>query len=171
MGGAQLERGYHHWFTNDLDIINLLNEIDLGNQIKWFESKVGTLVNGKIYPFGTPLDLLRFSAINILDRLRLGLATLYIQKKKDFKDFENITASNWLKKNAGKNAYEVFWEPMLRGKFGEKFYDKVSMAWIWGKIHTRLASRGSNFSQEKLGYPIGSFAQIFDVLSNKIKKG
>ena len=71
VGGTQLERGYHHWFTNDIDIINLLNEIGLGNEIKWFESKVGTLVNGKIYPFGTPLDLLRFSAINILDRFRL----------------------------------------------------------------------------------------------------
>ena len=169
VGGTQLERGYHHWFTNDIDIINLLNEIGLGNEIKWFESKVGTLVNGKIYPFGTPLDLLRFSAINILDRLRLGLATLYIQKKMNFKDFENITASNWLRKNVGKNAYEIFWEPMLRGKFGEKFYDKISMAWIWGKVHTRLASRGSNFSKEKLGYPMGSFAQIFDVLSDKIK--
>jgi len=79
VGGAQLERGYHHWFTNDIDIINLVNEIGLGGQINWIESKVGTLVNGKIYPFGTPFDLLKFSAINLIDRLRLGLATLYIQ--------------------------------------------------------------------------------------------
>lgn len=171
VGGAQLERGYHHWFTNDIDIINLVNEIGLGGQINWIESKVGTLVNGKIYPFGTPFDLLKFSAINLIDRLRLGLATLYIQKRKNFKDFENITASNWLRQYVGKNAYKVFWEPMLRGKFGEKFYDQISMTWIWGKIHTRLASRGSNFSPEKLGYPMGSFSEIFDTLSNEINKG
>tara|TARA_Y100000590_G_scaffold459442_1_gene616501 strand:+ start:27814 stop:29133 length:1320 start_codon:yes stop_codon:yes gene_type:complete len=168
IGGAQIERGYHHWFTNDIDIINFVNEIGLGDRIKWFESKVGTLVNGKIYPFGSPIDLLKFSALSIIDRLKLGFATLYIQKKKNYKDFEHITASHWLRKNVGKNGYETFWEPMLRGKFGVKFYEKISMAWIWGKMHTRLASRGSSFSKEKLGYPIGSFSEIFEVLSNKI---
>ena len=49
VGGAQLERGYHHWFTNDIDIINLVNEIGLGDKINWIEAKVGTLVKGKIY--------------------------------------------------------------------------------------------------------------------------
>ena len=57
---------------------------------------------------------------------------------------------------------------MLRGKFGEDFYTQVGMAWVWGKIHTRFASRGKGLAKEVLGYPIGSFGEIFDVLAQKI---
>ncbi|MCL0029338.1 FAD-dependent oxidoreductase, partial [Dehalococcoidia bacterium] len=27
VGGARLERGYHHWFTNDTDIVELVEQI------------------------------------------------------------------------------------------------------------------------------------------------
>ena len=56
VGGERLERGYHHWFTNDTDIINLVKEIGLGHQIRWIDSTVGTFHDGKIYNFVTPLD-------------------------------------------------------------------------------------------------------------------
>ena len=44
------------------------------------------------------------------------------------------------------------------------------MAWIWGKIHTRFASRGKGIGKEVLVYPIGSFGEIFDVLTEKIRE-
>ena len=43
VAGARLERGYHHIFTNDTDILDLAKEIGLGNRMCCFESKVGTL--------------------------------------------------------------------------------------------------------------------------------
>ena len=62
VGGARLERGYHHWFTSDTDIISLVEEIGLGHRIQWFDSKVGAFVNGRIYDFVTPLDTLMIQA-------------------------------------------------------------------------------------------------------------
>ena len=59
--GGRLERGYHHWFTNDTDILELVDEIGLGDRVGWFDSTVGTLYDGKIYDFVTPMDLLRFT--------------------------------------------------------------------------------------------------------------
>ena len=69
----------------------------------------------------------------------------------------------------GRRPYQVIWEPMLRGKFG-KHYDEVSMAWLWGKIYLRVSSRERIWAKEKLGYPIGSFGEIFDVLDRKIRE-
>ena len=168
IGDARLERGYHHWFTNDTNIIELVNEIGLGHQIRWIEPKVGTLHDGKIYNFVTPIDLLKFTPLKLIDRLRLGLSTFYLQLQKRWRNFEHITAVEWLSKYAGKQAYEIFWRPMLRGKFGDNHYRHVGMTWVWGKIHTRVASRDRGMLKEKLGYPIGSFGEIFEKLQQII---
>ena len=85
VGGARLERGYHHWFTSDTDIVELVGEIGLGHQIRWIESTVGTFHDGKIYNFVTPMDLLKFTPLSLINRLRLGLVTLYLQRKKSWK--------------------------------------------------------------------------------------
>ena len=170
VGGARLERGYHHLFTSDTDILGLIEEIGLGHQMRWIDSKVGTLYDGKIYNFVTPLDLLKFTPLSLVDRLRLGLVTLYLQRKKDWKGYEGVTAAEWLRSRAGRKVYEVFWGPMLRGKFGEDHFDEVGMTWVWGKIRTRVASRGKSMLKEKLGYPIGSFGEVFDVLAQKVQE-
>ena len=168
IGGARLERGYHHLFTSDTDILDLVQEIGLGDRMRWIESKVGTLHDGKIYNFVTPMDLLRFTPLSFFNRLRLGTATLMVRRQKDWRGLEGTTAADWLRSKAGKSAYEVFWGPMLRGKFGERHFSEVGMAWVWGKMQTRFASRGRSMSKEMLGYPIGSFGEIFDTLAENI---
>ena len=167
VGGARLERGYHHLFTGDTDILNLNEEIGLGHRMRFIESKVGTLHGGRIYDFVTPMDLLKFKPLPLVDRVRLGLVTMLVQRMKDWRKVENVTAAEWLRKWAGKRVYDVFWGPMLRGKFGQEYHDQVGMAWVWGKIHTRFASR-KGLGKEMLGYPIGSFGEIFDRLAEQI---
>ena len=169
VGGTPLERGYHHLFTSDTDILDLVREIGLADRMRWIESSVGTLYDGRIYNFVTPMDLLKFSPLSLVNRVRLGLVTLLIGRQKDWRKLERVTAADWLRKTAGKSAYEVFWGPMLRGKFGEQDYQDVGMAWVWGKIATRFASRGKGLgAKEMLGYPAGSFGEIFDVLAERI---
>ena len=170
VGGARLERGYHHLFTSDVDILGLAEQIGLGHRMHRIESKVGTLYDGKIYDFVTPLDLLKFTPLSLINRIRLGLVTLLIQRIGNWRRLERFTAVEWLRKNAGESVYEVFWGPMLRGKFGEDYYDQVGMAWVWGKIHTRFASRGRGMAKEVLVYPIGSFGELFDVLAQRIRE-
>lgn len=168
VGGTPVERGYHHWFTSDRDIVDLVDEIGLGDRVEWINSRVGTLVGDKIYKFVSPVDLLRFTPMSLTDRFRFGLLTLYLQHQGDYSKYENITADEWLRMHSGKTAYESFWRPMLRGKFGEQHYREVSMAWIWGKVQTRTKSRGLNKFRETLGYPIGGFGAIFDHLAEQV---
>ena len=168
VGGARLEKGYHHWFTSDTDIVDLTVEIGLGDRIRWIDSTVGTLVDGRIYDFVTPVDLLKFTAMSLPDRIRLGLTTLYLQRQRDYRKYEGVTADEWLRRCVGKSGYDVFWGPMMRGKFGEEHYGEVSMAWVWGKIQTRVKSRGKSMIREKLGYPMGSFGEVFDVLAERV---
>ena len=167
VGGGRLERGYHHLFMSDTHMVELIHELGLGHKLAWIESKVGFFYGGKIWKFTSPIDLLKFTPLSIFDRLRLGLVTLYLQKTRDGLKFEGVTAAEWLKKRVGTRAYEVVWEPLLRGKFGEH-YAEISMTWLWCKIYLRVASRGKPWEKEKLGYPMGSFGEVFDTLGERI---
>lgn len=167
VGGGQLERGYHHLFVSDTAMVDLIHELGLDHKLAWLESRVGLFHSGKTWSFSTPLDLLRFSPLSFMQRLRVGFWTFILQKTKDWRKFEGITAKDWIVGHMGEEAYQVIWEPLLRGKFGEA-YDQVGMTWLWGKIYLRVASRGKSLQKERLGYPMGSFGEVFDALGEKI---
>jgi protoporphyrinogen oxidase len=167
VGGGQLEKGYHHLFVSDTAMVELIHELGLGHKLAWLESRVGLFYGGKIWNFSTPMDLLRFTPLSFPQRVGVGLWTFLLQKTKNWRNFEGITAKEWIIQHMGREAYQVIWEPLLRGKFGE-YYDQVSMTWLWGKIYLRVASRGKSLQKERLGYPMGSFGEVFDVLGERI---
>jgi protoporphyrinogen oxidase len=167
VGGGQLEKGYHHLFVSDTAMVELIHELGLGHKLAWLESKVGLFYGGKIWNFSTPMDLLRFSPLSFPQRVRVGIWTFILQKTRNWRKFESVTAKDWIIQHMGDEAYRVIWEPLLRGKFGEH-YDQVSMTWLWGKIYLRVASRGKSLQKERLGYPMGSFGEVFDVLGERI---
>jgi protoporphyrinogen oxidase len=169
VGGGQLERGYHHLFVSDTAITELIHELGLGEKLAWLESKVGLFHDGRIWDFSTPMDLLRFKPLSLWQRFRVGLWTLRLQRIADYSRFENITARDWLSRHMGREAYEVLFEPLLRGKFGDH-YDQVSMTWLWGKVRLRVASRGKTLQKERLGYPMGSFGEVIDTLAGRITR-
>jgi protoporphyrinogen oxidase len=168
-GGDRLEAFYHHLFKSDRQITALIHELGLGDDLAWRESKVGFYYEGRIWDFVTPQDLLRFKPVSLIDRARLGLAALYLQRQKNWHKYESVTAREWIVKHVGRRAYEVVWGPLLRGKYGP-FADEVGMTWFWGKIFLRFASReGGVTSREKLGYLLGSFGRYIEALTEAIR--
>jgi protoporphyrinogen oxidase len=157
-GGVQLERFYHHWFTNDKYIIELIKELGLSNNIIWNETNTGLYFANNLYKLSSPLDLLKFSALSFIDRIRLGLLTVKARYIKDWKKLEAHTAEDWLIDSAGRKVYEIVWEPLLKGKFGE-YKDKVSAVWIWNKLKLRGGSRNKK-GGESLAYYKGGFAAL-----------
>ena len=168
VGGTRLERGYHHLFKSDVDMIWLINQLGLSSQLKWKNSKVGLFHSGRIWNFATPMDLLKFVPLSLVARVRLGLVSLYLQRLRNWRRFEDITAAKWLRRWVGVDGYEAVWEPLLRGKFG-RYYDSVGMTWFWGKMALRFASRGKGLTKEELGYPMLSFGAVFDILGERIR--
>ncbi|MBI3943771.1 MAG: NAD(P)/FAD-dependent oxidoreductase [Chloroflexi bacterium] len=165
--GTRLERYYHHLFTSDRDEVQLMEELGIGDKMTWHESKMGIFRNGRIYDFVTPIDLLKFTAIPLIDRLRAGLIALYAQRIKDWRPLEQITAATWARRYFGEKVYAAIWGPLVRGKFGD-YADQVSMAWLWGKLALRRSLKGEGILKEKLGYPAGSWEVISQTLADAI---
>ncbi|MDD3998683.1 MAG: NAD(P)/FAD-dependent oxidoreductase [Candidatus Shapirobacteria bacterium] len=165
--GTNLEKAYHHIFKTDKEIIALINELGLENKLKWYESKTALYYEEKIYPFAGALDLLKFKPLSLIDKLRLGLTKIYLEKENNWQKFENVLAYEWMQKWCGDRAYRVVWEPLLKGKFSDRYQD-ISMAWMWARIHTR--GNSSEKGREYLGYMDGGFQLIIDELEERIKK-
>lgn len=171
IGGGRIECYYHHIFHTDTVIQRLIHELGFGDRLVWRDSTVGVYYQGRIYNFVTPLDLLRFTPVPFIDRIRLGLVGLYLRRKKEWAQYEKITAKEWIIKYAGRRNYDVVWGPLLRGKFGEAA-DELSMAWFWSKIHLRFASRhGGPLQKEQLGYLMGSFGVYIDEMERRLRAG
>jgi protoporphyrinogen oxidase len=167
-GGNSLEYFYHHLFQSDTDIVRLIEELGIGDKLVWLPSNVGYFADGKAYPLNGALDLLKLPVIPIHDRLRLGLVTAYLQRRKDWRPFEQVTAREWLRKALGARAYDRTWGAQLEAKFG-RYHDQIAMVWFWGKIWLRTTSRKSPLDQEKLGYIRGSFNVLIDTLADTLR--
>lgn len=163
--GASLERAYHHLFKTDTSIMGMAEELGIGDKLLWHSSSVSLYYGGKLYPFKGALDLIMFSPLSFINRLRAGLTVLYLQRTNNWHRLEKISAYDWMLKNAGKEVTKVIWEPLLKGKF-DKYYDKVSMAWLWARVHIRAQSR--EVGGEKLGYFEGGFQTFTDALTKKL---
>jgi protoporphyrinogen oxidase len=64
---------------------------------------------------------------------------------------------------------ESVWTPLLKGKF-DRYYDAVSMAWLWARIHIRANSRAPRGGGEKLGYFRGGFNVVVRAIENELRK-
>ena len=99
--GNRIEYFYHHLFGSDSHILGLMEELGIGDQLRWIESKVGWFYDGRIYDFVTPTDLLRFGPISLVNRVKLGLMYLYLQRVDDWQSLEEITARDWVLRYMG----------------------------------------------------------------------
>ncbi|MHB0857321.1 MAG: NAD(P)/FAD-dependent oxidoreductase [Anaerolineae bacterium] len=161
VNGVTLEKFYHHLFTSDTTMAALIERLGLGDKLEWLPTTNSYFVN-RIYRLSTPLDLLRFSHVSLLDRVRLGLLYLRTRFVNDWRPLEAITAREWLISMGGEHVYHAVWEPLLRGKFG-RYADEVAAVWMWNKLKLRGSSRGKK-QEEKLGYLRGGFSQAIQAL-------
>jgi protoporphyrinogen oxidase len=168
IGDARLEKFYHHWFTNDVHIMELIQELGCTDQVLYRESNTGNYYANQIFRLSTPLDVLRYKPLSFINRVRLGLIVLQARMVRDWRKLEAVTAADWIRAKAGDTVFEKVWWPLLQGKFGS-YADKVSAVWFWKKLVLRGGSRGKGGS-EILAYYRGGFAALAQRLAEEIRQ-
>jgi protoporphyrinogen oxidase len=168
VNGGRLEKFYHHWFTSDRHILQLVEELGTRNRIVHRFTSTGMYYANEFFRLSSPLDLLRFEPLPLIDRLRLGWLALRVRRVADWRQLESLTAAEWLRRMGGAEVYRVVWEPLLRGKFGE-YAEEVGAVWFWNKLALRGSSRGRR-GAEQLAYYRGGFATLADQLAAAIRE-
>ena len=155
-----LEKGYHHWFTNDNSIFGLIRELGLYEKLIIKRPITSIWWNGRMYPFDSPSTLLSFPGLSFLDKIRTALLLSGLKLNPFWKPLESITAEHLFRTIGGTNAYRTIWEPLLYGKFGD-YAPEISAAWLWARVKKRTPS---------LVYMQGGFQTLVDALARAIRK-
>ena len=153
-----LEKHYHHWFTNDNSVLNLAKEINFNVIIK--RPKTSVYVDGDIYQLDSPIALLKFPKVPVIDRIRMGMVLAFLRYNPFWMILEKFNTKNFLIKTMGIKGYKSIWEPQLTNKFGGAA-DTISLAWFWARIKKRTPS---------LAYPEGGFLKFAESLVTEIEK-
>jgi protoporphyrinogen oxidase len=160
LGPSYLEKFYHHLFRSDTSAVALIHELGLEEKLVWPRPKTSTLINGRAHQLDSAGSVLRFSPLATVDRLRLGLAILYLRMEPNYHRLEHLSAETWMRKWMGTRVFETLWQPLLRSKFGD-WSSEIAMSWFWARIHLRSPS---------LGYLRGGFQQLYLALVDEIQR-
>jgi protoporphyrinogen oxidase len=160
--GLSIERFYHFVCKADAPTFALLDELGLGDSMRWRKTSMGYFIDGKLQAWGDPVALLKFPAVSLLARLRYGLLAFVSTRRERWDALENQSAREWITRWGGAEVYDRLWKPLLELKFHE-YSDNVSAAWIWTRVKRIGRSRKSLF-QEELGYIEGGSQTLVDAL-------
>src|SRR5215212_7111551 len=159
IGDVIWDKHYHVTLLSDSFTRKIVEEIGLGDEFEWVETKTGFYTGGKLVSMSNALEFLKFPSLRLIGKFRLGATIFYASKVKDWKHLEKISVEQWLVKLSGRRTFEKMWKPLLKAKLGEA-YRETSAAFIWATIQRLYAARNSGLKKEMFGYVRGGYARV-----------
>ena len=157
-----VEKFYHHWFASDKHMLGLIKELGWEDKVIFPRPLTVMYHKGKFYPFDSIIKALLFPGLGFgLNKIRFGMVGVFLRLTNNWKALEKFTVDEWLRKWAGKKVYEMMWEPLVIGKFGERYYKQVNMAWMWARLKARTT---------RLGTFEGGFQRFADLFADKLRE-
>jgi len=167
LAGTDIERYYHFVCSPDETTFDYLAELGLQDRLKWVSTKMGYFYQGHLYDWGNPIALLKFPGLSFIQKLRYGVHLLHAKRISNWKAYDAISSTDWLKKWIGERAYQVMWRPLFHYKFYE-YENSLSAAWLGTRIKRVALSRKSMF-EERLGYLEGGSEMLLSELVRRIR--
>jgi protoporphyrinogen oxidase len=157
-----VEKFYHHWFASDKHMLGLIKELGWEEKVLFPRPFTVMYHEGKFYPFDSIIKALLFPGLGFgINKIRFGLVGLYLRLTNNWKPLEKFTVDEWMRKWAGKKVYEMMWEPLVIGKFGERYYKQVNMTWMWARLKARTT---------RLGTFEGGFQNFANLFADKLRE-
>jgi protoporphyrinogen oxidase len=173
-----LDYAYHHCFTNEHEILKLAKKTGYPDFLVLKPETASLYTGGKqtspinndfyrylfgpntsIHKLDSPLDLLKFSRLPLLDRLRTGMVLALLKFGPKLGSYDHILAQRFLTQTMGEKANRVLWEPLFLKKFAG-LYPKINLAFFWARLRRTPA----------LSYPVGGYQAFANHLLKVLRK-
>ena len=166
--GTRIERYYHFVCTPDQTTFDWLREFGLESKLHWVSTKMGFYLNGTLHDWGNPLAMLRFPGLSFVQKLRYGAHVLRAKSISDWRPYDAITSTVWIKRWVGDAAYDVMWKSLFHFKFYE-YQDSLSAAWLGTRIK-RVALSRKSLMEERLGYLEGGSEVLLEAVVQRLRE-
>ncbi len=161
VGDVTWDRFYHVVMLSDRWLRGILSELGLDDGIDWKVTRAGFFTGKGLYQLNNAIDYLRFPALGLIDKFRLGLTILYMARIEDGRRLEAVPLEAWLTRLSGRRVFEHLWRPLLAAKLGEN-YKKASASFIWSYARRFYAARQGGMKTEMFGYVPGGYARVLE---------
>ena len=172
--GDDIEKFYHHLSKSEETIVDLAEELGLGDRVEWRIGTNGYYVDGVAHPLNTPWEILAYPHMSLYDKFRLGMLTLGVDVRggipdvdayDDLAEYEHDTVREFVSEHTTRSVYENFVDPLLDGKYGDRKAE-ISAAWFLGRV--RFRGERDPLRGEILGYFDGGFGVLLDALVDAV---
>ncbi len=161
IGDIVWDKHYHVTLASDGYTRGLVEELGLGDQFRWVETKTGFYTDGELVSMSDIMEFLKFPPLGLVSKLRLGATIFYASRVRNWKRLEKIRVEEWLTRLSGEKTFDKIWRPLLTAKLGEA-YRETSAAFIWATIQRMYAARNSGLKKEMFGYVSGGYARVLE---------
>jgi protoporphyrinogen oxidase len=164
-GGHRVDRFYHVITPADTRMIAMAEEVGLGDQLRYTPVGAGFFAGGAMHDFNGIGDLLRFSPLSPVARLRLGWFVAQCQLRSSYEKLEQIPLETWLRRHCGRQVYERIWKPLLDSRFdGDP--SGLPATYLWARTRRMSGARGKGGGEE-MGYIVGGHQRLIDAMVEK----
>ena len=163
--GRHIPYYYHHIIKsnkNTQDYLKRFGNISLPKK-RWKRIKVAIALNNKVYNINNPFKFIRFSYLNLYEKIRFGLFglyTLFLMNPAKIKN--NLDAKKWLEKTVGKSVTKKIWHHLYsRNKFNIPL-NKISAKQFAYRLYEKEIL-------DFFTFPKNGYQSMIDALAKEIK--
>jgi protoporphyrinogen oxidase len=169
-GGHQVDRFYHVITPADERMIAMAEEVGLGDQLRFKPVGAGFFADGEMHDFNGVADLLRFSPLGPVARLRLGAFVAQCQLRSSYEKLETVPLETWLRRICGKQVWERIWKPLLDSRFdGDP--SGLPATYLWARTRRMSGARQSKGSGgEEMGHIVGGHQRLIDAMIERAQE-
>ena len=139
-----VEKFYHHWFASDRHMLGLIDELGWSDQVLFPRPFTVMYYKGRFFPFDSITKAILFPGLGWgINKARFGFVGLFLRLTNNWQALEKFTVDAWMRRWAGDYVYELMWEPLMTGKFGERYARQVNMSWMWARLKARTTRLGT----------------------------
>ncbi len=162
--GHEVDRFYHVVTPADQRMIEMAEEVGLGDQLRFNPVGAGFFADGEMHDFNGVGDLLRFSPLSPLARLRLGCSSPSARSAPPTTSSTRSRSRTGCGKSAASEVWERIWKPLLDSRFdGDP--SGLPATYLWARTRRMSGARNSKGSGgEEMGHIVGGHQRLIDAM-------
>ena len=160
--GGHLERFYHCILPEDRALLALIKAVGLEGDLLWRGTDMGFMYRGRVRSLNTAMDLLTFSPLPFVDRIRMGLLGIEARRNGLDPRLDHLAVDEWIRRHVGERAFKIVWEPLLMAKIGDG-YTGIPALWLSSRM-----AREKNTKREMKGCLTRGYRSLIDAFEKAL---
>src|SRR4029077_9090394 len=151
----EVDRFYHVITPADSNMIAMAEEVGLGDQLRFKPVGAGFFADGEMHDFDGIGDLLRFTPLSPLARIRLGWFVAQCQLRGSHSKLDELPLETWLRRHCGRQGLDRIGRPLLDSRLdGDP--TGLPATYLWARTRRMSGARGSGGrGAEQMGHIVG----------------